>query len=381
MSQKSSNRARLEFASHLELITGPSGGYTKRSPQFKVVQALAEIYVCTMHYKHASKAEEQWLEDLNAKGTSGSFKPEGYHGLDSSDKRTEEREGNADGFEKAVHGYDLAEREPDKEEMASDKEEGITVLSSQSSESPGIMRRVLTMREDEVAKGVTWLLKQPLEGKAGQAGWVYVICPPNLPGKFKVGYTLEHPKERRLHDHNGCYGEVEIITTKYTKCAYRVERLLLEEFSNKHYKLEIGCQKCKRCHEELLGIDKKTLLKSLEKWVNFVELPAYDKSGLLRDEAKSRLPRPALKRYLDCKRPPHRRVILDPSSTNKEDSQETQITPVRALDLNASASIAKSPRIEEVEVGPEDLCSGIEDLQLTPSKSRRKVKVKLCSEL
>ncbi|OOQ89676.1 hypothetical protein PEBR_06893 [Penicillium brasilianum] len=372
ISQDKSNRARLEFASHVEIITGPSGGFNKASPQFKVVQTLAEIYVCTMHYKHASKAEEQWLEEFNAKSTSGSYKSEGNRGFDISNKHIKETEGNANEIKKAVCEYDLAEREPEKEELSFDEEEVISVLSNQSSQSPGTIRRVLTMREEEVAKAVTWLLKQPLEGKTGQSGWVYVICAPNLPGKFKVGYTLEHPKERRLHDHTECYGEVEIIATKYTKCAYRVEQLLLAEFSNKHYKLEIGCQKCKRCHEELLGIDKKTLLRSLEKWIRFVELPAYDKSGLLRDEAQSRLPRPALKRYLVCRRP-HRRSCLDPTSTNKEDSQEPQITPARALNFKAPASIAKNPRIEEVEVDAEDLCSKIEDLQLTPTKSRRKI--------
>lgn len=372
MNKDKSNRARLDFASHLKILAAPSGGCTKASPQFKTLQDLAKIYICTMHQEHASKAEEQWLDELNAEGTSRSFQFEECHRFESRDTRTEESEKDRDGIEETVHGSDMAEREPDKEEIAFEEEEGVSVLSSQSTVSVGTIRRSFTMQEDEVAKDVTWLLKQPLEGKDWKSGWIYVICPPNLPGKIKVGYTLEHPTLGRFHDHSDCYGEFEKIAMEYTPFAYRVEQLLLAEFSNKHYKLEVDCQKCKRCHEELLDIDKETLLSSLKKWIAFVKFPCYSRSGLFRTEAESRLPLPASSDYLVCKRP-RRRVIRGPTQTKKEGSQDSQITPLPTLDFESPTSAAKYPRVDEVEVDSEVLCSGIEGLQLTPSKSRRRV--------
>lgn len=173
----------------------------------------------------------------------------------------------------------------------------------------------------------------------------------------------------RLVKHNDCYGEVDLISKAYTEYAYRVEQLLLAEFSNKHYQLEVGCQNCKHSHRELLAVDKETLLKSLKKWVEFIALPAYDMSGLLLAEAQSKIPPPGSKELLRCARPKR-----SPNSAKKGDSQDSQPTPAPRLDFGAATSIKKYSEVEEVEVDLDKLCSEVENIHLTPSKpaNRRK---------
>jgi hypothetical protein len=77
-----------------------------------------------------------------------------------------------------------------------------------------------------------------------------------------------------------------------------VVTLLLTEFSNNRCKLKEVCRSCKVSHQDLLIIDKESLLRSLEKWRAFVESSPYSESGRLTLDAKRRLPLPALKSYL-----------------------------------------------------------------------------------
>jgi hypothetical protein len=365
--------AKTHFASHLEILTGASDGCTRASPQFKILQNLAEIYICGLHKKHEPQAIAQWLKELNIRGNFESLRLEEDDTFESSDTHTEESEEHTDEIEELMCECYRAGRKPDQEGNPFEEEEGISVLSNQSMLPIRTVRRAMTMEEDAVAKNVTWLLKQPLDGKSQKPGYIYVICPPDLPGIFKIGYTWQHPKLCRLVKHNDCYGEVKLIATEYTQYAYRVEQLLLAEFSNNHHQLEVGCQKCYHSHRELLDVDKKTLLGSLKKWVAFIASPAYDKSGLLLTEAQSRLPRPALKEFLRSKRP-KRSSPGGPNSTKKGESQEFQTTPPRPLDFEAPTSTKKYPEIAEVEINPDEICSDIENLHLTPSKSANRRK-------
>lgn len=173
----------------------------------------------------------------------------------------------------------------------------------------------------------------------------------------------------RLVKHNDCYGEVDLISKAYTEYAYRVEQLLLAEFSNKHYQLEVRCQKCKHSHRELLTVDKETLLKCLKKWVEFIALPANDMSGLLLAEAQSRISPPGSKEFLRCGRSKR-----SPISAKKENSQDLQTALAPSLDFGAATSIKKYSEVEEIEVDLDKLCSEVENIHLTPSKpaNRRK---------
>ncbi|KAJ5174682.1 uncharacterized protein N7482_000559 [Penicillium canariense] len=326
--------AGLQFASHFEIFTGASGGCAPESPQFKILQNLASIYICHFHKKHESQAIEQWRKELDVRGNSTGIKPD--------------------------------------EEENPFEEEGVSVLSNQSLPIK-TLRRAMTMEDEAVAKNVTWLLKQPLDGPRSQkSGYIYVISPPGLSGMFKIGYTLEHPKLGRLDKHNDCYGVTKPIATEYTQYAYRVEQLLLAEFSNNHHQLEVRCQKCDYSHRELLRIDQKTLIRSLKKWVAFIKLPAYDTSGLLLTEAQSGLPRPALKQFLGCERP-KRGSPGGPNSTKKGESQEFYTAPLRPLDFEAPTSTKKYSEVKEV-VKPDEICSDVENLHLTPSKSANRRK-------
>ena len=153
------------------------------------------------------------------------------------------------------------------------------------------IRRTFTFEEDKVAKDVTWHVKQPIRGKATKSGYVYIIRPFNLPGKFNIGYTEYYPELSRFKEHQVCYGGLKVIKTEYTPYAFRVEQLLLAEFSNKHFALEDTCPKHGVRHKELLEINEDILIESVEKWAKFAKSPSYDKkSGELLDEAKIRLP-------------------------------------------------------------------------------------------
>jgi len=359
--------AKPHFASNLEMLTGASGGYTEASPQFKTLQNVAKIYICDLHWKiHNYQATKQWLEELNVLGNLKIPKLEDDASA-SSDTQPKESE-----HKELVYEYHGAARKPVEEERPFVEEEGGSLLSDQSALPPEFraIRRAATMDEDAVANHVTWLVKKPLEGPLGLIlGYVYVISPPSLPGIFKIGFTVQHPKLKRHVKHNGCYGEVDLISKAYTEYAYRVEQLLLAEFSNKHYQLEVRCQKCKHSHRELLAVDKETLLKCLKKWVEFIALPANDMSGLLLAEAQSRIPPPRSKEFFRCGRPKR-----SPISAKKGDSQDPQTALAPSLDFGAATSIKKYSEVEEGEVDLDKLCSEVENIHLTPSKpaNRRK---------
>ncbi|KAJ5438024.1 uncharacterized protein N7458_009022 [Penicillium daleae] len=359
--------AQEDFASHHEMISGPSGECTRASPQFEILKNLANIYICRRHNEHKSQAIEQWLKELDVRANFASLKLEEGESFQSSHIHPAESEEHTDAINAPDGEHYRAGRKPGEEEHPFGAAEGVSVVSN---EPPPvrIIRRANTMEPDAVAQDVTWLLKQPLDGPLNlEPGYIYVICPPGLPGIFKIGYTLQHPELGRLNKHDECYGEVELIAKEFTEYVHRVEQLLLAEFSNNHYQLEGRCHNCDHSHRELLKVDKKTLLRSLKKWVKFIESPAYDRSGLLLTEAQSRIPRPASKKFLRCERP-KRSSPGGPNSAKKGEGQKFQTTSPRRLDFEAPTPTKQYPEVGEAEINPDEICPDFDNLHLTPSK-------------
>jgi hypothetical protein len=306
---------------------------------------------------------------------------EKYYGFGGDDTHTEEEtEEKGETDEPFSNESDEEYFEAQGEICASEyADEGISIRLSQSPSQIGAIRRTFTFEEDKVAKDVTWQVKQPIRGKATKSGYIYIIRPFNLPGKFKIGYTEDYPELSRFTEHRVCYGGVEVIKTDYTPYAFRVEQLLLAEFSNKHFTLENTCAKHKARHQELLEIDEGSLIESVEKWVKFAKSPSYDKkSGELLDEAKTRLPPPASEGYLKCGKQ-RRRLVASPgskkSTPKKGPDQDDGITPQLTSNFDKSSTpTTKSIRVNEVELDSDGLASDFDDLELSPSRNRRKVR-------
>ncbi|OKO94319.1 hypothetical protein PENSUB_11586 [Penicillium subrubescens] len=348
----------------------------------KVFEDLAAIHLCSRHEKHKSQATEQWLDEFNTERASIISRLEDYYNMESDDLYTEDEIEEDDETEESilvydsrVLQYDSGQKEPDEEPDALEEKVDASIGSSQSSPLPGVIRRAWTIQDDEVSKDVTWLLEQPVQGNSKIPGWVYIISPPNLPGILKVGYAKTPPYLNRFGDHKKCHGEYKVIATKLIPYAYRVEQLLLAEFQNNHYTLKDGCHNCKASHRELLNIDEKSLLRSLKKWIDFVESYPYSKTGTLKPNAKKRLPLPALNSYLGYKgrRP---RFSPSPSSGKKGGRQisDSPITPPPRPSFKAATPTTKSVNVDEVELDPDDLCSAMEELQVTPSKDGKRAK-------
>ena len=191
MAKENLVHAKTHFACDLEMLTGASGGYTEASPQFKILQNLAKICICGLHWKiHNSQDTKQWLEELNVLGNLKSPKVE-VDASGSSDTQPEESE-----HKELVYKYHGAARKPVEEERSLVEEEGDLLLSDQSALPPEIrdIRRAATMDQDAVAKHDTWLVKKILNGPLGLIpGYVYVISPPGLPGIFKLDLPCNIP--------------------------------------------------------------------------------------------------------------------------------------------------------------------------------------------
>ncbi|CAL5873445.1 uncharacterized protein PFLUO_LOCUS7724 [Penicillium psychrofluorescens] len=306
------------------------------------------------------------MDEFNASRTSIISKLAEYYGSETGDTITKE-ESEEDG-----DGSVFWSCESDGEKNASEAEEGVSTLSSQSSISIAAIRRTLTLKEDEVAKEVTLFLERGVTRSSDDNGYIYILCFSNLPGKFKVGFTKKAP-ESRIKVHKNCYGTLKVIaTTEKIPHPYQVEQLLLKEFSNKQYKLKEGCQKCMVFHRELLDVDKETLLRSLEKWTHFVRSNPYGKTGRLTTNAKENLPLPALRSYLGYK-PTRRRKSAGPTPKKKGGGQDSQITLLPASKFKSATPTTKSFGVDEIELHPDGLLSALDKLQLTPSVSRRSV--------
>lgn len=415
MRVSSSNDAQSVIAKHLDIVTGLSSGLTVARTRSQVFKKLAEKVLCGSHKKHRSQAAAQWRHELRRERISIITKLGKYYNYGVDDSSTEDSGEDTNENDQSVCYSDCESREWEQEQSPSEgedaseedlvseeedeskeedesedapkednkveerisKEEGVSNLSCQPSSPARVRRHRTTIPEDEVAKEVTLLLKEPAKCKSEKVGWIYVIRLPKLSGMFKVGFTGK-PPEHRFTKHIKCHPEFEVITTRLIPYAYRVEQLILKEFSNNHWEMENGCPKCEGTfHRELLDVDQKTLLRSLEKWITFVESNPYNKSGNLTKEAREDLPRPASQSYLKCKpsclwTPPRS------SAKKKPESQDFLVTPPRGPNFKPAALTAKSPRVNEViidsDIDSDDLRSSMEGLQVTPSKPKRKVK-------
>ncbi|KAJ5602088.1 hypothetical protein N7510_011622 [Penicillium lagena] len=366
ISQTKSQFARSLFASHLVNLTAPGRCIlTTAIHQSQIFQELADNHVCKTHGRHLSAATRQWQREFYTTRTQVISRLERYYNLEIDDTHPEDEIGDEE--QPFPHGSNGREGEVQDEKYASEAEEDVSILSSQSPSQIRAIRRSLTFDENEVAKYVTWVLRQRVEGNAAKYGWVYVIRPCNLSGKFKIGYTLDNPHQGRLKYHKNCYGDFDVIKTKLTPYAFRVEQLLLAEFSNRQYTLEDVCPKHRTRHKELLDIDQANLLESLKKWVDFAKSPSYDKnSGKLLAEAISKLPPPSSKEYLKCGRP-RRRVSTNPTPLKKQGDQNFQVTPPPALTFRDPTSTAKSCQVDAVELDPDELLSKLEDFEISSS--------------
>ncbi|GFF25909.1 hypothetical protein IFM61606_09579 [Aspergillus udagawae] len=310
VSQGDSNIPLALLGSNLNTLTAP-GGYTEASAQFELFKKFADRYLCIMHKDCLLQAARQWLDEFDANRASFTLKLENYR----KTRKSNDTQTKAERIEDGNYEFDSGEwkADTDTDEF---EEEAFPKLSTQPTSSIGALRRTITMEETEVAQRVTWRLEQCLEGRDKTPGWIYVMRPHNLHGLLKIGCT-RRPMER-LKQLNSCYGKSELIMMKYSRYARRVEYVLMIEFSNNRYNLD--CQKCMSNHRELFAIDKEILLRSLTKWINFVESPSYSKSGELLPEAV--LPPPASKDYLGCK-PTPRRVFADTTAGQKAESQDS----------------------------------------------------------
>lgn len=380
------NQARSVVAEHLDILSGLSGALTVTCTRSQVFQELATRLLCQHHNKHDSQAIAQWRHEFSTRRISIIAKLGVYYNYGTEDSIAEGSGGDAHEIDQSVYHSDIGKRECEQgqhNEEAKDAIQGIAlqkeekILPSQLSTPVRARRRYSMIPEDEVAKDVTLLLEQPAMGnKSEYNGWIYVISLPDLPGTFKVGFTKGDPEER-FDQHRKCYPNLEVVIKDLIPHAYRVEQLMLREFSNYHCELEIGCQgpNCKGTqHRELLEVDKTTLLESLRKWITFVESYPYNGSGKLKPKAREKLPPPALRSYLRSKPDPRRRS-LGSSSKKNEGDQDFPSTPTRTLNLKPSESTSESPGVGEEEFDPDKLCSRMEEgLEVTPSKPKRKVK-------
>ena len=369
MSHKTPDEAKSIIAQNLDIFTAPSGKHNDASRLFELLLNLANIHLCGLHKKYNSNAKAQWLKEFAEQKDSITAKVKECYNLGIDHTHT--GEGGEDTDESDLSGVRHTSNERDSDDSASGGEAGASRLSSQFSSPTELLRRTFTISKSEVAKDVTSLLEKPIDNKSSPPGWIYVICPVYLPGTIKVGITRkQHPELKRFPKHKACYREVKVLTTRLIPYVYRVEQLMLTEFSNNHYMLENKCQGCKKaCHQELLNIDEKTLLRCLKKWISFVETCPYNKEGKLTKEAKERLPLPASKIYLGEK-PTRRHLTTTPTPKKERGEKNTSISPLPILNLANSTSETKHSRVQEVELDHDDLCAAVGDLHLTPSRRR-----------
>lgn len=366
MNHKASNEAKSVVLENLGIFTASSGGYTDASRLFKFLQSLANLHLCHIHRKHNSQATAQWLEDFREDRVFITAKLEECYNLGIDYTRAGESGDEKDEFDSSEIRTSSDENGSDDEKSLFIQKQDVSSLSGHSSSPIRVARCTLTYSESEVAKAVTSLLEKPIENKSKEHAHIYVICSHDLPGMFKVGISIKQPEIGRFRQHKKCYPKFEVVMTKLIPYAYRVERLVLTELFNKRYAFD--CQNCKSNHTELLDIDKDSLLKCLEKWSSFVESRPYNTQGRLTQDAKDNLP-PVLRSYLGCKT---FRLSFPRSPTPKRKgaSKDSDISPLPTLNLMKSTPLTKHSRVQEVELDQDDLCAGVRDLQLTPSRRR-----------
>ncbi|KAJ5085021.1 hypothetical protein N7532_009792 [Penicillium argentinense] len=368
MSLKVSEKTKSIVAEYLGIFTGSFRESTNAAPPFQFFQMIANINLCKNHKKHANHATEQWLNEFTEERSSIIGKLKEYCSLGSHDTHAGENGDYADEIDSSANKPYCDNGGSDDEKRPSEGREGVSTLSSQSSSPIGVLRRSATLAEEEVGKKLTCLLEKRAEGNSQKPGWIYALRPLNLPGKVKIGYTLETPRFQRLQYHKRCtsFGDYEVLIAELIPHAYRVEQLVLTEFSNEHYQLENRCKSCEAIHKELLDIDSEKLLTCLRKWIDFVKSSPYNKEGQLTKEAKDNIPLPAKSEFLGYK-PKRGRTSRGTTPKKKSGGQDSQTPPPSKLDFTATT---KNSTVHGAELSQDqdEICSALENLQLTPSK-------------
>ncbi|KAK4863451.1 hypothetical protein LT330_002229 [Penicillium expansum] len=169
----------------------------------------------------------------------------------------------------------------------------------------------------DVQLKVTCQLLETLTNRDKKSGYIYLLCHPREPKMFKVGYTTD--PETRFDSHKRCYEEFSVLRKQHIRYAYRIEQLIIAEFSLEHYRLKEKCKRCDESHKEWLQVSKDKLLRSFNKWVKFAEADKapYDKDGRFKSRTVA-LPPPAM----DFKSPTPTPKKGTPRRSNVAPSQE-----------------------------------------------------------
>ncbi|KAJ5912776.1 hypothetical protein N7504_001659 [Penicillium tannophilum] len=125
---------------------------------------------------------------------------------------------------------------------------------------------------ETIDETVDRLLKKKLNGT--DKHFLYVLSSREAEGKFKIGVCKDHPSDNRIDQHDKCYPNSEIRFIQMSKCAYRVEQLILAEFREYQVRLKEGCWVCfsegkKVQHKEWLNVEEDILLERIFEWHDF----------------------------------------------------------------------------------------------------------------
>ncbi|CAI7587296.1 unnamed protein product [Penicillium glandicola] len=162
-------------------------------------------------------------------------------------------------------------------------------------------------KKHEVQLLVTYEVFKPLTETDREPGFIYLISHPREPKMFKIGHTID--LEQRFAKHKRCYKGFGIVKTDFIPYVYRIEQLIIAEYSLQHYKLKEKCIPCDQSHKEWLQVSEARVVKSFKKWVQFAkaEKRPYDENGCFKSKTVV-LPPPAM-------------VFNSPASTAKKSSR------------------------------------------------------------
>jgi hypothetical protein len=283
-----------------------------------VADELAKLFLCSHHQGYFEQIGDQWFKELSDKTVASYI----LCNLDKA-KRV------------SIASQSIQKEDPDIEVPV--RLLGQMSLTEFVSYSP-------LRKESDVPHDITDLLEKPLGINDKPAGWVYVFSS-TFPGMLKLGYSINDPEESRIKAQNRCYKDISVIKVYLTANARRVEQLVLKELTMVHCKLATGCTRCGTCHGEWLRADKEPLLKTVEKWIDFMNAKPspYKGDGILKKGAV--LPDPAFKRE-------RRRSSTNSTPTRRRSSQYTQI-PQSVPDSKEPKSSSKCLDIVESDSDPE----------------------------
>ncbi|KAJ5385087.1 hypothetical protein N7517_002998 [Penicillium concentricum] len=193
---------------------------------------------------------------------------------------------------------------------------------------------------------VTAELLKPLGETDRKSGYIYLISHPREPKMFKIGFSTE--LERRFDEHRRCYEKFSKVASDFIPYVRRIEQLIIIEFSLKHYRLKEKCTSCHKTHKEWLQVNKATLLKSFNKWVQFakaLESP-YDKEGNFKTKTVA-LPPPAMnfksRSPTPTKKGSRRRSDIAPSQESTPSKAAPVKSDIRIIDEEISESNSDDP--------------------------------------